>query len=327
MEKKHREIYFALILGIAVPGVLFSMLTLRPEPAEPPGADSVEPTMAQNLQQKPEETTAQTDPVPKQQIAVLMDDGQARIMDLDEYISGVVAAEMPAEFEEDALRAQAVAARTYALKRAEGSKHTGGAVCTDSACCQAYRVQWQTEAGSDKIRTAVDSTAGQVLTYGGQLIDATYFSCSGGKTEAAVAVWGTDVPYLQAVDSPGEEQATHYMDTVSFSLETFSQKIGDKLTDGWLGKITYTPGGGVDTIQIGGKTYTGTQLRSKLGLRSTAFVITGIGDKVTITTKGFGHRVGMSQYGADAMAVQGKNYQQILSYYYPGTALEVYAPD
>ena len=137
-----------------------------------------------------------------------------------------------------------------------------------------------------------------------------------------MAVWGSDVAYLQAVDSPGEEKATHYVDTVSFSLQEFADKLGVKLSGNWLGKITYTDGGSVDTIMIGSHKFTGTQMRQKLGLRSTAFVIAPVGNSVTVTTKGFGHRVGMSQYGAEAMAVQGKTYKEILAHYYPGTTLQ-----
>ena len=174
-------------------------------------------------------------------------------------------------------------------------------------------------------KQAVRETENQVLVYEGSLIDATYFSSSGGRTEAAVAVWGSDVPYLQAVDSPGEEIASDYVKTVQFSSEEFTMKLGENLSgqpETWFGLITYTDGGGVDTIEIGGKVYTGKDLRSRLGLRSTAFLISAVGDTVTVTTRGFGHRVGMSQYGAEAMAQNGSTCSQILSHYYPGTTLE-----
>jgi stage II sporulation protein D len=172
-------------------------------------------------------------------------------------------------------------------------------------------------------KAAVEATSGLVLTYGGALIEATYFSCSGGSTEEAVAVWGTDFPYLRAVDSPGEENAAHYTDTVSFTLGELEEKLGVKLQGNWLGLISYTQGGGVDTVVIGGKTFTGKELRTVLGLRSTAFDLEISGDSVTITTKGFGHRVGMSQYGADAMAMSGSSFADILTHYYPGTTLEL----
>lgn len=148
------------------------------------------------------------------------------------------------------------------------------------------------------------ATSGWVLTYEGELIEATYFSCSGGSTEDAAAVWGTEFPYLQAVASPGEEKAAHYTDTVRLSAEAFQDALGVTLSGSpgsWFRDVTYTDGGGIDTIVIGGTSYKGTSLRSALGLRSTAFSISTTEDTVTITTRGYGHRVGMSQYGADAM--------------------------
>ena len=158
------------------------------------------------------------------------------------------------------------------------------------------------------------------------MIEATYFSCSGGRTEDAVAGWGTDIPYLQAVDSPGEEQAKHFTDSVLFTAKEFAACLGANLSGApakWLGSVTYTQGGGVATMVIGGKTYSGVDLRRKLGLRSTAFSMMAVGDQIHITTKGFGHRVGMSQYGAEAMAVAGSSYKAILQHYYPGVVLDI----
>lgn len=259
-------------------------------------------------------------------IAVMTDTG-CTPMPLEEYILCVTLAEMPADFELEALKAQAVVARTYTIRRMEEPKHETGAVCTNSACCQAYiSVDSYLESGGnqvsvEKVRSAVEATAGQVLTYQGAYIEATYFSCSGGKTEDAQAVWGSDVPYLQSVESPGEEMATHYTDTVSFSKNEFLNKLQLEAETVRIGRITYTEGGGVLSVEICGKRFQGTEVRSMLGLRSTAFVITAAGEKVTITTKGFGHRVGMSQYGAEAMAAQGTSYDEILLHYYQGTEL------
>lgn len=261
-------------------------------------------------------------------ISVMKDSGEIESMRLEDYILGVVLKEMPADFELEALKAQAVVARTYAMRReAMGGKHIGAPVCTSPACCQGYCSADKYGGDSqnvEKVRQAVAQTAGLVLRYDGMLIDATYYSCSGGRTEDALAVWGTDIPYLQSVPSPGEEKATHYTDTVTYSVDAFQSMLGrtlDERPEAWLGEVTYTDGGGVDTIMLCGQKYTGTELRQKLNLRSTAFVISAIGDTVTITTKGFGHRVGMSQYGADAMALKGNSFAEILSYYYPGTVL------
>lgn len=261
------------------------------------------------------------------QIPVLINDTETVMMPLEEYLQGVLFGEMPASFHPEALKAQAVVARTYTIKRSTQSpKHPGGAVCTDAACCQAYRSSVDfTGEQIEKIHAAVLETEGQVLTYQNILIDATYFSCSGGRTEAAVAVWGTDVPYLQAVDSPGEGFSDAFLDTVTYTVQEFSELLNADLQGNpntWFSDITYTDGGGVDEMSVCGTVYTGTQLRSLLRLRSTAFYMTALGDSVTITTRGYGHRVGMSQYGAEAMAQSGSCYEDILLHYYPGTVLE-----
>lgn len=310
---KGKEWIFAILLGAVVPWLMYQVAE-RIALSDPLITEQTEPSGT-----LPEQISAEEH---EKRICVLLENGTVADMELDTYLTGVLLGEMPASFEEEALKAQSVVARTYALKN---QKHDNAAVCTDSTCCQAYCGEEDyLSAGHpvvdlEKIRVAVMDTENLVLTYQGSLIDATYFSCSGGRTEDALAVWGSDVPYLQAVDSPGEEHAAHYIDTVRFSTAEFTELLQVPDTD--IGAITYTDGGGVDTIQIGGVSYTGTQVRQLLGLRSTAFVMTSVGDTVTVTTKGYGHRVGMSQYGADAMAAAGSNYQQILAHYYPGTEL------
>lgn len=319
---KIKQFLIAAALGVVLPWTMY----LAAEHWFAPEREILAPTeQTENTQ----EVTQENRPVDRFEVPVLLSDGQVKRMDLDEYLTCVVLAEMPAEFEADALMAQAVVARTYSLKRnTTGRKHTDGAVCTDNTCCQAYcsvedyLANGGSRENADKVKSAVEETHNQVLTYEGALIEATYFSCSGGKTEDAQAVWGQDVPYLQSVSSPGEEAAPRYVETVTFDMDTFTERLNCGSNDITVGRITYTEGGGVDTIQIGENTYTGLQMRQKLGLRSTAFVLTVVGDTVTITTKGFGHRVGMSQYGAEAMAAQGSSYEQILAHYYPGTVLE-----
>ena len=267
-------------------------------------------------------------------IDVLRNDGQTQPMALEEYLVGVVLGEMPASFEMEALKAQAVVARTYTLRRHfEAYKHTAGSVCTDPACCQAYcapeayLAEGGEQAALDRVAGAVAQTAGLVLTYEGKLIEATYFASSGGRTEAAVEVWGRDLPYLQAVDSPEGVYEDKTMATVTMSAADFRAALNLDLSGSpgtWVRAVTYTDGGGVDTMNIGGTTFSGTELRKLLNLRSTAFVITGVGDTVTITTRGHGHRVGMSQYGAESMALEGCAFNEILSHYYQDTKLEDY---
>ena len=271
------------------------------------------------------------------EIPVLKEDGEVEKLDLDTYLTGVILTEMPASFQVDALMAQAVVARTYALRCYDGKgKHDSAAVCTDSACCQGYCSgedyvrQGGKAADVKKVSSAVRMTKNLVLTYQDELIDATYFSCSGGSTEDAVAVWGTDIPYLRATDSPGEEGASHYTDSIAYTSEELLERlelepIGD--LESWFGEVEYTSGGGVDEMEICGITFRGTELRKRLDLRSTAFTVTVDGDTVTFHTRGYGHRVGMSQYGADAMADSGSNFEEILYHYYRGTQLQQYIID
>lgn len=257
-------------------------------------------------------------------------DGKVQRMELEHYITGVVLAEMAADFEEEALKAQAIVARTFACKAMQVGKHSGYAVCTDPTCCQGYRAEeeylrrTQNPAALLKIREAVAQTTGLVVTYEGELIEATYFSCSGGRTEDAQAVWGSYYPYLTAKESPGEENAFCFTDSKTFTPDELMEALNLSLPadpSDWFQDWVYTDGEGVASVTIGGRQFTGLALRKKLGLRSTAFSVELEGDTVIFHTKGFGHRVGMSQYGADAMAVQGKTCAQILSYYYEGTEI------
>jgi len=304
---RYKNFLFAIALGVVLPWLL--LLTVEPV-------------------RKESEPTAETVLVRQQvvELPVLMEDGSVKIMTMTDYLQGVLMGEMPASFEMEALKAQAVAARTFAAKSMQVSKHSNAAVCTLSSCCQGYLTeeQYAQKGGKEqhikRLRRAVEETAGQVLYYEGELIVASYFSCSGGRTEDAVAVWGVDVPYLQATDSPGEEDAAHYMDTVQFSVLEFEQLLDVRVSDG-VGDYSYSDGGGVDQVRIGDKLFTGTQLRQLLGLRSTAFTVSVTDSCVEITTRGFGHRVGMSQYGANAMAAEGRSYGEILVYYYKGTEL------
>lgn len=268
------------------------------------------------------------------QTVYVSDGGETRELDMAEYLTGVVAAEMPASFETEALKAQAVAARTFTQKRRQSAKHEHADVCADSACCQA----WSSEAAlrerfgadydtyAEKARAAVEATRGEVLLYDGVLIDATYFSCSGGRTEDAAAVWGAEVPYLQSVKSYGEENALRYASEKRFTPEALRAALGGAVLSGspsaWFSDVTYTEGGGVNTMRIGQTCYTGTELRRLLGLNSTCFRVSADEDGVTFHVLGYGHRVGMSQYGADYMARQGYDYRTILQYYYRGAELK-----
>ena len=236
------------------------------------------------------------------------------------------------------LKAQAVAARTFACRQTAGGKHENADVCAQSACCQAcltvedLRARYGDgfEAAWDKALAAVRETQNEVLTYEGALIDAVYFSCSGGSTEDAAAVWGTDVPYLRAVESPGEQDAAKYESRVCVTAETFAETLrvldasaqlsGDP--SGWVQSVTRTPGGGVDTLTAGDRSFSGVQLRKAFGLNSTRFTLLYEDGAFSFDVLGYGHRVGMSQYGANAIARLGFDYQTILRYYYRGAKIE-----
>lgn len=321
MKQKWIDVLLSVFLAVIIPGIIFSLFYKRE-------------VSVSEISFATETQTTLPFSIDDSDVLVLLDNGEVQCMDLNTYLISVVLREMPADFEMDALKSQAVVARTYTLRRKmQNDKHEQAEICTDSACCQGFCAQEEyLSSGGDaarlqKVVDAVNETSGEVLTYYGELIEATYFSCSGGSTEDAKAVWGVDIPYLRAQDSPGEESAKYYVDTVTFTVGEFCNLLGEEFTgypEMWVENVTYTAGGGVDTIRLCGRDYKGIDLRKKLGLRSTAFVLTAAGDTVTITTKGFGHRVGMSQYGADAMALKGNDYQQILLHYYPGTVLEQY---
>lgn len=262
---------------------------------------------------------------------------EVRELLLEDYLIGVVMSEMPLSFEMEALKAQAVTARTFAFRQMGGGKHMDCDLCDQSSCCQAWvgketmvaKLGNSWEQYRQKAETAVVSTEGIVLTYDNRLIEAVYFSCSGGATEAAVAVWGSEVPYLQSVESPGEEQAGKYLSEKTVSLDDFRRIIlqAQPLADlhgqskTWLGDVTCTDGGGVAEMEIGGTVFTGTQLRQLFSLNSTNFTLHEEEGNMVFSVKGYGHRVGMSQYGANAMAAEGKNYAEILKHYYEGVSI------
>ena len=264
-------------------------------------------------------------------VTVLLEN-QTVVMDLENYLIGVVLAEMPAEFETEALKAQAIAARTYAWKLTNASgKHPDGAVCTDPACCQgyicaeAYLTKTQNADNLIRVREAVRETEGIILTFQGQPIEATFFSCSGGYTEDAEAVWGREYPYLTAKESPGEETAYCFSSTKTMSAAELEAALGVSLTgkpENWFRDWIYTDSGGVYSVCVGDRRFSGTELRRKLDLKSTMFTVQICDGQISFEVKGSGHRVGLSQYGANALAEKGMSCSEILLYYYDGVDLQ-----
>ncbi len=259
-------------------------------------------------------------------------------MDIDEYLCGVVAAEMPAEFEIEALKAQAVAARSYAYYRKENPtpEHPEVAVCTDFAHCKAYKspavleADWGKDAGknSAKISDAVYSTSGEVITYNGAVAMAVFHSQTGsGRTENSKDVWGGEVPYLVSVESHGEENAPNFYSSYTVSMAQFREKLVAAKPDtrietsADIGIPVLSEGGSVKSITIGGTEFTGREIRSIFSLRSSCFRISADEANVTFEVTGYGHGVGMSQYGANTMAKEGYSYIDILKHYYTGTQL------
>ncbi|NCB30253.1 MAG: stage II sporulation protein D [Clostridia bacterium] len=265
-------------------------------------------------------------------------------MDLDTYLYGVVGGEMPASFPLEALKAQAVAARTYAVRRmaAYGGKPCGrgGAdVCTDSTCCQSYKSpetlaeRWGADAArnADKLKEAVAETHGIIAVYNGEPIEALYHSTTGGRTEDAQNVFSASLPYLVGVDSPGEQDAAHYTDKETMSRSGFAKTVNKswpkaKLKASKLEKqvkiLSRFESGQVETLRLGNVELTGKEFRKLLDLKSANFAFAFTEDDVCITTHGYGHGVGMSQYGARAMALEGEDYESILKHYYTGIELK-----
>ncbi|WP_123042271.1 stage II sporulation protein D [Cohnella candidum] len=260
---------------------------------------------------------------------------------LETYVRGVVAGEMPADFEPAALEAQALAARTYMVRRLKLHDTSGvpvdGADVTDTQVNQVYRsladmdnLRKQDGQAYTKIDDAVNNTKGKVIAYQGEPIQALYFSASNGYTENSEDVFPGVVPYLRSVISPWDRVgAPRSEETVQIPLDQFYEKLGiDSLPAGGAtnGKpnivvTEWSTGHRIKSITIAGQTFTGQELREKLGLRSTSFSWTTNNDEITFTTYGNGHGVGMSQWGAEGMAREGRTAEEIVEYYYSGTKL------
>ncbi len=250
--------------------------------------------------------------------------------DLEEYLVGVVSAEMPALYEIEALKAQAVAARSFVLSREDyqNPDHKGAAVCTDPSHCEAYlssdeaEKKWgaKSEEYLEKIKKAVYDTKGEYISYNGEIAVACFSAVSSGKTENAGDIWGTETPYLKSVDSPEDLSYKNFTAAVTVPIAETAKKLG--VGEISIGEILRTQGGSVKTVSIGGKTFSGTEIRSIFGLNSANFDISKTADSVVFTTRGKGHGVGMSQYGANEMAKNGKKYTEILLHYYSNVTIE-----
>ena len=272
--------------------------------------------------------------------------GTVEEMTMGDYLLGVLRAEMPASFEMEALKAQAVAARTYTLYKMQSGEianHPGADACDDISCCKAFKsaedaaAQWGSMAVyyEEKLLRAVRETDGQVVLYDDAPILAVFCSSVGGSTQNAGAVWMSDLPYLQSVSSPETEQLVpNYYSTVRFSAGEFRSLILAAYPDaglsgevsGWIGDISRNDAGFVTSLRVGGVTLRGNDLRTVLSLRSPSFTVETSGDTITFHVTGYGHGVGMSQYGANILAGEGESCEEILTRYFTGTTVGYVSP-
>jgi len=278
------------------------------------------------------ESNSKTEEIPKTEsveedkiITLKRNNGELVSIELEEYILGVVAGEMPAAFNIEALKAQAVIARTYALKAL-----SKGQILSDNESSQSYKSQnelktlWGNNYNTyyEKIKNAVESTKGGYLTYNGEYIEAVYHSTSNGITENSINVWGNAYPYLINVESPYDNANPSYESEKIISYEILSRLLSSNITEYTEFKILHkTSGNRVGQIKIGENIYSGVEIRNILGLRSADFDIVKNESGISFKTYGYGHGVGMSQYGANGYAKNEYTYKQILEHYYPGTTL------
>lgn len=263
-------------------------------------------------------------------IRVKRENGDIQTINLEDYLIGVVPSESPLYFEDEALKAQAVAARTYALKQMQNNNQNSFDV-TDDTYSQVYsdldtlKSRWGEyfDQNYNRIKNIVDSTRGQYVSYNGDIIYAFFFSTSNGFTEDNKDVFGADLPYLKVVDSSFDAEETDgFKVTTTFSKEDFYNDLGLPYSDELIiSDVVRTASNRVASLYINGNYFNGISFQYKLGLRSNDYEIVDNGN-IEITTKGFGHGVGLSQYGANALAKRHKNYEEILKYYYQGTELK-----
>lgn len=266
--------------------------------------------------------------------------GETEQVNIDEYLCNVVSAEMPADYETEALKAQAIVARTYTIYKILNKKHENADICDDSACCQAWiskddrLARWEEskrESNWQKICEVVNSTKGKIITYENQPINAFFHSNSGGVTEVPVNVWGgTGFPYLQSVQTSGEDVYSQYSSEVILTQEELLNKLKEKYSDisidfsnnDDIKILEYTESTRVKTVKFGNHELSGVETRSILGLRSTNFEIGRDGNNIKFSVKGYGHGVGMSQTGADSMAKQGATVDEIITHFYTGVEIK-----
>lgn len=255
------------------------------------------------------------------EVVVYRSNGVVEELSMEDYLIGVVSAEMPASFNKEALKVQSILARTYALKRMEK-----GLILTDTVSTQRYinksemKKMWQGSFDKyyEKIKSVVRETEDMVVLYRGELIDAVYHSTSNGFTEDSENVWGNKIPYLVSVDSSWDKNVSSYLKNISFDNAKLLSIFGLSREDLTFEVLSRNRSGRVEEVQVGERIYSGVELREVLGLRSSDFELSYDGNNLTVTTRGYGHGVGLSQYGANEMAKKGFSYSEIIKHYYVG---------
>ena len=289
-----------------------------------------------NLVSIPVSAVVEQEEQPRETVKVWMSASAKTVeYSVEDYIFGVVSAEMPALYEEEALKAQAVAAYTYYLVQKEGNKNKDYDITDDYNLDQAFispekaAEKWgdSAEKYGSKIRSAVKSVLGKRVTYNGKNATTLYHAISFGVTEKASEVWGGDYPYLVSVDSSFDKLNENYAVTTTIDAQGVKEKLAGlveikDVSANCFGEITRTEAGGVKTILVAGSKLSGSDVRKALGLRSANFDVSFANGKYNFSTKGYGHSIGMSQYGAHYMAMQGKTYEEILLHYYSGCKIE-----
>lgn len=328
-----KNIFIYLLGFIIIFFIIPTLLTISPP------KENVEETIS-NIEENSEETVKQQEQYDYQKYKTIkllhQESGQVEELNIDEYLYGVVSSEMPANYEIEALKAQAVVARTYTIYQIihNSGKHENADICDNFNCCQAWiskderMAKWsaeEAESNWNKILEAVNSTSGKIITYNGEPINAFFHANSGGITESSLNIWGgIDYPYLKSVETAGEEGYTQYSSEVVYSKEELINKIKEKYPEceidfsqeNCIQIIEYTTSSRVKTIKFGNIEMAGTEARTILGLKSTNFTFIIEGDNIKFSVTGYGHGVGMSQTGADALAKTGSNYEEIIKHFY-----------
>lgn len=320
--------YTAICFFLAVALILFPLVSV------PKAKDTFSANISGEAPEESENYTVDEKPTEQNVKVLSAASGQVTELSLREYLIAAVAAEMGGSAEEEAIKAQAVACHTLLLyKKAHKDSSLGEADISDIShkllSDSEQREKWGENytAFREKIEKCVKEVENKIICFDGEPIMATFFSLSNGKTENAENVWGKSLPYLVSVDSPDDKLSPNFTSTVILSAEEFKKTVSEKgakpegKAKNWIGKSELNPTGTVKSITLGGKAFSGTEVRSMFDLKSATFSVKYEDEKFTFTVSGYGHGVGMSQYGANEMAKKGNTYDEILAHYYKNAVI------